>query len=270
MFPFLIQKDGARVSRKEMGYGNMEKLQKQLANLENENDHLREQQKRVRQELDTKQKKLTDLDLQVQNFKKQNEKLKSRLSLGYNGQKVNERLHKLEHEINTKNEEHEKIENEILKKDEEIESLRRECEELREELTEKTTQIYTLNTQMKALKEDLAEAKQERIELKVKLDEMNDNLNRKWSSMMSVLDARLHPSSRHMTSRQSDERNILPSLKPNQTTPLKLTDNRYSILPKDKPKSRIQASPVASPRTVVNKKTAFVTTKTKSFNKFLK
>lgn len=223
-------------------------------------------------ELNLKEERLADLTLQVQNYKTQNEKLKSRLSLVSNSQRVNERLNKLEIEIKQKDREYEETQQEISEKDKEIETLRRECEKLRTDLAEKTNQISTLNTQMKALKSDLTEAKKERMELKAKLDEMNDNLNRKWSSMMSVLDARLQSPSKPIQSRQSEDReNMLPSLKPNQTTPFRFSDNRYSILPKDKLKSRMPASPAASPRTTtVNKKTAFIATNKKSFNKLLK
>ena len=85
---------------------------------------------------------------------------------------------------------------------------------------------------------------------------------------MDALERRLGVGRRLPTRHTSET--ILPSLKPSQTSPLKFTDNRYSILPKDKLKSRLQQAQTVTPKHVANKKTAFIGTKSKTFNKFLK
>lgn len=91
--------------------------------------------------------------------------------------------------------------------------------------------------------------------------------------MMNALENRLHIN-RRLPAKQSSsgqKDTVLPSVKNNQPQSLKFVDNRYSITPKDKVKTKLQQTQSASPRHVVgSKKTAFIGTKPRSFNKFLK
>ncbi|XP_052065332.1 putative leucine-rich repeat-containing protein DDB_G0290503 [Mytilus californianus] len=268
----LDQSDGCGNNGNHIQTEQSDKFQKQLKNLQSENEHLRDQQKSVRMELESKQKKMQELNTEVNAFKAQNKQLNERLKLLCNSDKLKDRLSNIELEIKERDEEHEIIETEIQEKENEVQQLQDDCNKLRLELAEKTDQLVVLSEQMKALREDLGIARKERYDLKVKLDEMNMNLNEKWKVMMNVLENKLSQSRRIPTRLSSEQKELmLPTIRSNQTTPLKIVDNRYSITPKEKIKSRTQQAQAVSPKNVVrDKKTAFFGTKPRSFNKFLK
>lgn len=153
-----------------------EKLQKEF---QSENNHLREQQRSVRMELDTKEKKIQELNMAVNSSKSLNEKLQGRLALLHNNEKLKEKLQHIEKEEKQKDELNDEIEEELHRKEKEIQHLQTECEMLRKELSAETNQITLIHEQMEALRKELVLAKKERHILKVKLDEMNVNVDEK-------------------------------------------------------------------------------------------
>ncbi|CAG2245310.1 unnamed protein product [Mytilus edulis] len=266
------QSDGCEDNSNHTKIEQSDKLQKQLKNMQSENEHLRVQQKSVRMELESKQKKMQELNKEVNVFKAQNKQLNERLKLLCNSDKLKDRLSNIELKVREKDTEHGLLETEIQEKEDEVQQLQDDCNQLRLELAEKTDQLVALSDQMKALREDLGVARKERYELKVKLDEMNVNLDDKWKLMMNVLENKLNQSRRIPTRLSSEQKEpILPTIRSNQTTPLKFVDNRYSLTPKDKIKLRTQQAQTVAPKNAVrDKKTAFCGTKPRSFNKFLK
>lgn len=208
----------------------------------------------------------------VNSSKSLNEKLQGRLALLHNSEKLKEKLQLIEKDVKQKDELNDEIEGELHLKEEEIQHLQTECEMLRQELAAKTNQITLIHEQMEALRKDLVLAKKERHTLKVKLEEMNANMDEKWGIMMNALENRLHMNRRLPAKQSSSDQKdtVLPSLNNHQAQSLKFVDNRYSITPKDKMKTKLQQTQSASPRHVVSKKTAFIGTKPRSFNKFLK
>lgn len=159
--------------------------EKTLEELKIENDRLKTQQSFVRDQLNEKHKKIQKLKLEIVNYKRQNTDLNDQLK-GFEGLQV--RLQDIEAELSEKEKSNNMIEMALSERSKEIDFLQRECENLKIENEEKSEQIANLNFQMKILKTELKKASKDRQRLKEKIEDMSNNMDDKFSDLMTVLD----------------------------------------------------------------------------------
>ena len=159
--------------------------EKSLEELKIENDRLKSQQSFVRDQLNEKHKKIQKLKLDIVSYKRQNTDLNDQLK-AFDGLQV--RLQDIEVELSEKEKSNNMIEMALSERSKEIYVLQRECEDLKIENEEKSEQIADLNIQMKVLKTALKKASKDRQRLEEKIEDMSNNMDDKFSDMMTALD----------------------------------------------------------------------------------
>lgn len=159
--------------------------EKTLEKLKIENDRLKTQQSFVRDQLNEKHKKIQKLKLEIVNYKRQNTDLNDQLK-AFEG--LQDRLQDIEVELSKKDKSNNMIEMALSERNQEIDVLQRECEDLKIENEEKSEQIADLNFQMKILKIELKKASKDRQRLEEKIEDMSNNMDDKFSDLMTALD----------------------------------------------------------------------------------
>ncbi|CAC5409829.1 unnamed protein product [Mytilus coruscus] len=158
--------------------------EKTLEELKLENDRLKTQQSIVREQLNEKYKKIQELKIEVQNYKRQNTELNEKLK---SYEELQVRMEGIEEELQDKDKMNKIIEIALCERSEEIDRLQQQCEELKVESEEKSEQISYLTGQMELLKIELGKASEDRHRLKQTIIEMSNSMEEKFVDMMSAL-----------------------------------------------------------------------------------
>lgn len=148
---------------------------------------MKEQQAKIREELNDKQQKLLDLNRESCNYQKQNVELSQRLSVLRKSDTIQLAIDGLEKQVKDKHERNEEVRKELAQKTDEVEILHTLLEKLKSEVDEKSDQISMLSEEMQNLKEEHLSARSERKELKLKVDKINSNFEEKIQNMMYVI-----------------------------------------------------------------------------------
>jgi len=161
--------------------------EKSLEELKIENDRLKTQQSVVRDKLNEKHQKIQELKLEIANYKRQNTDLNDQLK-AFEGLQV--RLQDIDVELSEKEKSisSNMIEMALSERSKEMYVLQRECEDLKIENEQKSKQIADLNIQMKVLKTALKKASKDRQRLEEKIEDMSNNMDDKFSDLMTALD----------------------------------------------------------------------------------
>lgn len=249
-------------------------LQTDLESLTKENNNLKQQQAQIRRDLNSKQHKLLELNREVCTYQKQNIELSQRLSCLKRSDVINSIIDDAEGQLKSKDEKRVKIIEEVEVKNCEIDHLRDELEELRKEVDEKTDQIDMLTRELKYLREQHNSARGERKELKLKVENLNNNLEEKMQCMMNIISenkvsrtprqssfTRLTTQMRNHNRDNSKERSIteknsvFPVLTGRKSNTPKLDDIKINSSPRESPRTRIsRPQQFISPRYIFTSK----------------
>lgn len=229
-----------------------------------ENNNLKQQQAEIRRDLNSKQHKLLELNREACIYQKQNIELSQRLSCLKRSDVINSIIDDAGH-LKLKDEKKVKMIKEVEVKNCGIDHLRNELEELRKEVDEKTDQIDMLTRQLKYLREEHNSARGERKELKLKVENLNNNLEEKMQCMMSIISenkvsrtprqssfTRLTTQIRNHNRENSKERSITE-----KSSVFPVLNGRKSSTHKDDD-IKINSSPRESPRTRFSRPQQFI------------